>query len=206
MTRSWQGWRPKTLWPQRRRIKTPPVRLDGARVYLRPAMLSDYPQWADVRGRNESHLKPFEPAWPKNCLSPDMFRRRVERLSREWDADSTYAFLIFDRSNDALIGGLNINAVSRGAAQTASFGYWIDEARQGQGLMAESIRLVLGFAFGPLSLARINAATLVHNDRSRIMLLRIGFAEEGFARAYIQIEGRRQDHVLYGLNAQDWGG
>lgn len=204
MTRSWQDWRPKKLWPSRGAVKTPPVRLDGPRVYLRPAILSDYPQWADVRGRNESRLKPFEPAWPENCLSPDMFRRRVERLAREWDADATYAFLIFDRNNDALIGGLNINGVSRGAAQMASLGYWIDESHEGQGMMPESIRLVLGFAFGPLSLARMNAATLAHNDRSRNMLLRLGFTEEGFAKAYIQIEGRRQDHVLYGLNAQSW--
>lgn len=132
-----------------------------------------------------------------------MFTRRVERLAWEWDADKTYAFLMFDRSDDTLIGGVNINSVSRGAAQMASLGYWIDEARQGQGLMAESIRLVLGFAFGPLALARINAATLVHNDRSRSMLLRLGFTEEGFARGYVQIDGRRQDHVLYGLNAGD---
>jgi RimJ/RimL family protein N-acetyltransferase len=38
------------------------------------------------------------------------------------------------------------------------------------------------------------------------MLERLNFTEEGFAKNYIQIDGRRQDHVLYGLNAGDYLG
>lgn len=206
MIKSSQGWRPRTVWSRKAETNLPSaaVRLDGVRVYLRPAILSDYPQWADVRGRNEAFLKPYEPAWPEGCLSAGTFKRRVERLSREASADKTYGFLMFERGGDTLTGGININNVTRGAAQMASLGYWLDEDCQGRGLMGEALQLVLSHAFGPLSLARMNAATLVHNERSRKMLQRAGFIEEGFARAYIQINGERQDHVLYGLNAKDW--
>lgn len=192
------------MW--RRKEKSQPsgqILLRGERVYARPAEIEDYSQWAEARARNESYLKPYEPSWPAGCLSPDFFRRRVERLGRERAQDQTYAFLIFTH-DDTLIGGININNVTRGAGQMASLGYWIDESHQGRGLMSESVRLVLTYAFSMLGLARMNAATLVNNKRSRDMLLRLGFTEEGFARAYIQIDGRRQDHVLYGLNAADF--
>jgi ribosomal-protein-alanine N-acetyltransferase len=52
----------------------------------------------------------------------------------------------------------------------------------------------------------MNAATLPHNRKSQTMLLRLGFSEEGFAKKYIQIDGRRQDHILYGLDAADFSG
>jgi ribosomal-protein-alanine N-acetyltransferase len=177
--------------------------LIGADVVLRAPEFSDYAQWAEVRGRNRNYLKPYEPTWPAGCLAPDFFKRRIERLDHERAKDQTHAFLICTKE-DVLIGGININNVTRGAGQMGSLGYWIDEAQQGKGFMAQSCRLVLDYAFSTLGLARMNAATLVHNEKSRTMLLRLGFTEEGFAKTYIQIDGRRQDHVLYGLNAADF--
>lgn len=70
--------------------------------------------------------------------------------------------------------------------------------------MTEATQGVLDYAFSILSLHRMNAATLPHNHKSRAMLIRAGFTEEGFAKNYIQIEGRRQDHILYGINAADF--
>ena len=51
-----------------------------------------------------------------------------------------------------------------------------------------------------LNLDRLNAATLEKNEKSIRLLKSKGFEEEGFARKYIEIEGRRQDHLLFGLN------
>jgi ribosomal-protein-alanine N-acetyltransferase len=172
-------------------------------LVLRPAASGDYAQWSDVRSKNADYLKPYEPAWPAGCLASDFFKRRVERLGREWAQDHTYAFLIF-KKDGALIGGININNVMRGAAQMASLGYWLDESHQGHGHMTQACRAVLDYAFSTLGLVRMNAATLVHNEKSRNMLLRLGFTEEGFARSYIQIDGKRQDHILFGLNAADF--
>lgn len=186
------------LWP-RKNISPNDMRLDTQRLYLRPAILKDYAQWADVRARNESFLKPYEPAWPASCLREEFFAQRVERLSQDWLSGDSFTFLIFER--DILIGGINLNNIVRGAAQHASLGYWLDEQKQGQGYMGEAARAVIAYGFGACRLARVNAATLPHNMRSRRMLERLGFAEEGFAKAYIQINGVREDHVLYGFNA-----
>lgn len=180
------------------------VRLVTKDLILRPANLEDCDEWIVVRSRNEAYLKPFEPRWPDHCLSKDFFFRRIERLNRDWISDQTYAFLIFEKERSALIGGININNVARGAGQMGSLGYWIDQDFQGRGWMTQATQAVLIFAFSTLHLARMNAATLPHNQKSRNMLTRVGFIEEGFAKAYIQINGVREDHVLYGLNADDF--
>lgn len=191
------------MWNRKDTRKPPSIILNAAEVYLRPAYLHDYEQWVEVRQRNQVQLKPFEPTWPAGCFELDFFKRRIDRLNREWLTDHTYGFLIFTPDRK-LIGGININNVARGAGQMASLGYWLDHEHRGQGLMTQAGRVVLDYAFSTLRLARMNAATLAHNEKSRNMLLRLGFIEEGFAKAYIQIDGRRQDHILYGLNATDF--
>ncbi len=193
------------MWGARKHPHRPALyTMQTGRLILRPAIREDFTQWRDVRARNQSYLKLYEPAWPRDCLSESFFHRRVERLQSDWANDRTYAFLVL--KDDHLIGGININNVSRGAAQYATLGYWIDEAEQGNGYMREATRAVIDFAFSVLHLNRMNAATLPHNHRSRRMLTALGFTEEGFARNYIQIDGARQDHVLYGLNDFEFSG
>lgn len=164
--------------------------------------MTDYEQWCTVRGLNRHFLKAYEPSWPADCLSPEFFKRRITRLQKDWDGDKTYSFLILENQN--LIGGININNVTRGAAQYGALGYWLDEMSQGHGFMTEAGLAVLHYAFTHLGMDRMNAATLTHNVKSRAMLARLGFVEEGFARKYIQIDGKRQDHVLFGINAPDF--
>jgi len=194
------------MWP----VKTKPSQarlqcfLTTPRLILRPPCEHDFAAWRRVRALNESYLRPFEPAWPKDCLIESFYHRRIARITQDWQSDRGYSFLILDKNTSALIGGININNVTRGAAQYASLGYWLDEGSQGAGYMTEATKCTVDFAFSVLSLGRVNAATLPHNQKSRAMLLRVGFVEEGFAKSYIQIDGRRQDHILYGLNAYDF--
>jgi ribosomal-protein-alanine N-acetyltransferase len=185
------------FWPRKNPPPKNPDVLTTPRLRLRPAVISDFAAWKEIREKNRAYLQPFEPAWPEAVLEESFFRRRVERLTADFEHDRTYAFLIFCDSN--LIGGININNVTRAAAQFASLGYWLDEASQGQGYMTEAAQAVCGFAFSRLRLMRLNAATLPHNRKSRMMLERVGFREEGYAPEYLQIDGRWQDHVLYGL-------
>lgn len=173
-------------------------------LILRPTILGDCDEWIAVRRQNQSYLKPFEPTWPDDALTPEFFMRRLTRLARDWQEDRTYAFLIFHKGTNRLIGGININNVTRGAAQYASLGYWIDQDMQGKGYMREAGQEIVKFCFEKLRLSRINAACMPHNDRSKNLLLSLGFTQEGFAKRYIQINGYREDHILFGYNAEDY--
>lgn len=184
-------------------VRAPVCRLETARLILRPAALEDYLQWRKVRAENYDYLKPYEPAWPPKCLEEEFFSCRVARLNRDWMEDRTYALLVFLK-DEILIGGMNINNVARGAAQYGSLGYWLAENAQGHGYMTEAAAATLHHAFTELAFERINAATLPHNEKSKSMLKRLGFAEEGFAKSYVQIDGVRADHVLFGLTVEDY--
>ena len=191
------------LWPQKslEKAKLPDIELKGFRVVLRPVRLSDYPDWYEVRSRNEARLRKYEPKWADDALTCDFFERRIERQIREWTAGRAYCFVIIDKESGKLIGGMNLNNICRGAVMAASLGYWIDQKYEGLGYMAEAGRLIKGFAFKKLELRRINAACLPENTRSQNLLLNLGFEKEGFAKSYLQINGRWQDHVLFGLCA-----
>jgi ribosomal-protein-alanine N-acetyltransferase len=186
----------------------PLVRLDGERVTLRPPGDEDYAEWEDVRRANYDYLKPFEPRWPEDCLTKSFYRRRLSRQLSDWREDRCYSFLIFEkggsREEGRLAGGMNINNVTRGAAHFASVGYWIAQDFQGRGYMQESLLLTLSYGFSGLRLHRFNASCVPHNKRSRAVLERAGFRQEGYAAKYLQIDGIWQDHFLFGLNSEDW--
>ena len=190
------------MWPGRKQTNAaptlPPVILTGPRVYIRPPAPFDATAWAAVRAINEPSLRLLEPTWPEDCLSEDFFARRLRRQARDWHDDTAYSFLIFLPGGD-LIGGINLNHVARGAAQSASIGYWLNAAHQGQGYMREALGLAIDYALETLALHRINAACLPGNAKSIALLKALGFEEEGFAKAYYRINGVWEDHALFGL-------
>jgi [ribosomal protein S5]-alanine N-acetyltransferase len=175
----------------------------GRQVYLRYAEMRDYDDWAKLRAQSREFLEPWEPTWPTDDLSRAAFRRRLRRNRDEILSDEAYPFLIFRVADNVLVGGLTLGQVRRGVAQTATLGYWMGEAHAGHGLMSNAVRAVIDHAFGPLGLRRIEAACLPHNQRSIRLLERLGFRKEGIARAYLQINGRWQDHLFYALLDSD---
>ena len=126
----------------------------------------------------------------------------MRRNQQEIDNDEAYPFLLF-RDDDVLAGGLTLGQVKRGVVQAATLGYWIGEPYARQGLMSAAVRAVTGYAFATLRLHRIEASCLPHNEASRKLLERTGFTREGYARAYLRINGVWQDHLLFGLLESD---
>ena len=88
-------------------------------------------------------------------------------------------------------------------AQGASLGYALDAAHQGAGLMHEALQAVIGEAFGPLNLHRLQAAYRPENTRSAAVLQRLGFRELGLARDYLFIDGAWRDHERWAKLADD---
>ena len=143
------------------------------------------------------------------CRSHDEFDRdrslvpRIRRYQREIRNGTGYPFFIFSPDEETLLGGLTLAQIQRGVTQSAVLGYWMGARHAGKGLMAASVRAVIGFAFDTLHLNRIEAACLPHNAASTGLLEKVGFTREGYARKYLCIDGRWQDHVLYGLIRDD---
>jgi ribosomal-protein-alanine N-acetyltransferase len=181
----------------------PEVLLRGPRVYLRPPGRVDYRAWIQLRADSRDFLTPWEPAWPDDALTRACYRRRLRRAAIDWHEDSGYAFHILHRRDDLLLGGIGLNNVRRGVAQSASVGYWIGADHARQGYMTEALKATLEFAFDHLGLHRIEAACLPSNAASRRLLAKLGFREEGLARRFLRINNAWEDHVLFGILRED---
>ena len=179
-------------------------RLETARLFLRRPRLTDWRAWTNLRAASRDFLVPWEPTWPEDALTIPAYRRRLRQIGHEWRSDQGYAFFIFLRETGMLVGGVNLSGVRRGVAQAASLGSWMGEAFANRGLMGEALTALLPYAFERLALHRIEAACLPHNKASRALLARLGFQEEGYARGYLKIAGRWQDHVLHALLAGEF--
>jgi ribosomal-protein-alanine N-acetyltransferase len=175
----------------------------GEGLYLRAPEMRDHDEWSKLRSRSRAFLTPWEPVWPADDLTRSAFRRRLRRHAEEMERDEAYTFLVFRESDDILLGGLTLGQVRRGVAQAATLGYWMGAPYAGHGYMTRAVRGALGFCFGVLRLHRVEAACLPHNTPSVRLLERVGFHREGYARAYLRINGTWQDHVLYAILESD---
>jgi ribosomal-protein-alanine N-acetyltransferase len=173
--------------------------IDGDSVTLRAPQMVDFPEWAALRELSRDFLTPWEPIWPADDLTRGAFRRRVRRYAEDLRTDQAYAFFIFRKADNALIGGLTLANVRRGVAQAGSLGYWMGAPYAGRGHMTSAVQALVPFAFGPLRLHRLEAACIPSNVASIRLLEKTGFVREGVARQYLCINGLWQDHLLYAL-------
>jgi ribosomal-protein-alanine N-acetyltransferase len=171
--------------------------LAGEGIVLRPPQMTDYSPWSSLREESRDFLTPWEPTWPADDLTRAAFRRRLKRYAEDQRTDQAYAFFLFRREDDELIGGLTLANIRRGVAQAGSLGYWMGEPFVRRGYMTAAVLALVPFAFGTLRLHRIEAACIPTNAASIRLLEKTGFSREGYARAYLCINGIWQDHLLY---------
>jgi len=184
------------------------TRLDGRRIFLRPLDARDFPAWREVRRRNTEWLTRWEPrriaGQPDVVENRDAFAARCSARAREWQLGTGYGFGIFARDDGALAGEINLSSVQRGPFQNAYVGYWIDERRAGQGLTPEAVVLACRYAFEELGLHRLQIAIIPRNRSSRRVVDKLAIREEGVALRYLEINGLWEDHVRYGITAEEW--
>jgi len=171
--------------------------ISGAGVVLRVPQSGDYTEWAALREISRAFLVPWEPVWPADDLTRGAFRRRLRRYAEDLRADLAYSFLIFRNGDGAMVGGVTLANMRRGVAQAGSVGYWVGAPFARQGYMTAAMRALIPFCFGTLRLHRVEAACIPSNAASIALLEKTGFQREGYARSYLCINGKWQDHLLY---------
>ncbi|MEN5174877.1 GNAT family N-acetyltransferase [Brevundimonas diminuta] len=182
---------------------TGPV-LNGQGVVLRPPRPSDYLAWASLREESRDYLQPWEPAWAEDDLTRAAFRRRLGVYAREMEQGTAWPLFVFDPADEALLGAITLSNIRRGVAETGTLGYWIGRPYAGQGVGTAAVRAMLAHAFGSLGLHRVEAACVPTNHASHRVLEKAGFRQEGVARAYLKINGRWADHLLFGVLQEEF--
>jgi ribosomal-protein-alanine N-acetyltransferase len=167
---------------------------------------ADFPQWNDVRVRNERWLTPWEPLRLPNSADPtrnrDAFSSRCATRDRERQVGSAYGFGLF--VDNAFAGEININNVVRGAFQCGVIGYWIDERHAGKRYVAEGVVALARFAFEELHLHRLEICIVPRNTNSRRVMEVLNIRSEGVALRYLEINGTWEDHMRFAMTVEEW--
>jgi [ribosomal protein S5]-alanine N-acetyltransferase len=174
----------------------------GARTHLRRPAASDQAEYCQLRRESAAFHAQWEPAPPPgvDAFGALMFQRYLAG-SREPRRER---YLLVRNEDDAIVGGLNLNEIVRGAFQSAYLGYWMGVAHVRRGYMSEGLRLLLTHAFGPLGLHRLEANIRPENAASIALVRSAGFRKEGCSARYLQIDGEWRDHERWAILAEDW--
>ncbi len=180
--------------------------LIGRTVVLRPLVVEDFAAWNEVRSRNADWLLKWEPiriaGAPDPVGSRDAFAVRCGARQRERQLGTGYGYGIFVDGHFA--GEINLSIVQRGPFQSSYVGYWIDEARAGNGHTPEALVLLCRAAFEDLHLHRVQISIIPRNTASRRVVEKLGLRDEGVAQRYLEINGTWEDHIRYAMTVEEW--
>jgi ribosomal-protein-alanine N-acetyltransferase len=125
----------------------------------------------------------------------------VARVEPHWEQYGFGLYAVYERQGPPVpatfVGraGLTLAApdvtAAIGESKAVELLYAIMPTQWGRGYATEIGRMLIGLAIGPLDLDSVIAYTLPDNERSRRVLEKIGFAEEG------EIVHEDLPHVLY---------
>lgn len=182
----------------------PRVELRATRAAIRPYEAEDAPALFALRDRNRDFFAPYEPSSIVIPTTVDAQRDLLHQERAEWDAGRRFSFAV--HRDGRLVGQVQLSHVMRGALQSATLGYFIDERENGNGYATEATILALRFAFEHAKLHRVEAGTLPENERSMRVLRKAGFRHEGTAVRLLEIDGAWRDHEVFAITREEWTG
>ena len=161
----------------------------------------------DFYHENRTHLIPWEPERPDYFYTSEYWDEQIETREAEMLVGRALFFIALN-DEGKMIASCNLTNIVHGVFQAGYLGYAVAKAYEGKGVMKSLCQHVIRHAFDELKLNRIMANYLPHNERSARLLESLGFEREGYARRYLKIHDRWQDHVLTALvnpNSSDNG-
>ena len=106
--------------------------------------------------------------------------------------------VVTDELDGDVLGTISLHEINRPASRCVS-GYLTAPWARRRGVASRALRLICGFAFEELGLARVEVTIEPENTASRAVALSVGFVEEGLLRSYMPIDGHRRDMLMYSL-------
>jgi ribosomal-protein-serine acetyltransferase len=148
---------------------------------------------------NRRHLRPWHP-WVDLVRTPSDLDRCITGWMKQYSCDRGITAGIWHEGRlCGVVNHLNIDQANR----STSLSYWLDEARQGKGIMTASCRAFVAHSFNALKLNRVAIECASENTRSRRIPERLGFRLEGVIRGIEWLHDHFADHAMYSLLKSD---
>lgn len=180
--------------------------IETERLYLRQWQASDFAIFAEMNADPEV-MKYF----PKllSATVSDVIANKCQQLIKD-NGWGFWAVSLKDYSEQshAFIGfvGLNQTHADLHFAPCVEIAWRLRKEFWGQGYATEAARASLDFAFSELALDEVVAFTAVINQRSQLLMERIGMtdAQDNFYHPALDTNHPLAEHVLYKIMRQQW--
>ncbi|KEZ85114.1 GNAT family acetyltransferase [Clostridium sulfidigenes] len=172
--------------------------IQGNKISIRVLNSDDASDLLEYYTRNKEFLSKFEPHRDEEFYTVEVQKQSLIENYKEFIKGEGAHFGIYKA--EKMIGRIRIYNIVHGVFKSAFIGYSMDEQYQGNGYMKEAVSLVVTYAYEELGLHRIEATTLVDNEKSQRVLKACGFNELGICKEYLHINGKWRDHVIFYKN------
>ncbi|UUM31633.1 ribosomal protein S5-alanine N-acetyltransferase [Vibrio japonicus] len=189
------------------RVSTPQqvFETDGD-IILRTAEPMDGKLISDYFIANREHLREWEPIREPSFFTETGWTQKLIKLNELHKMGLGYYLIITDRETGQMYGTISFSNITRFPFYACNVGYSLGKDMQGKGVMTRALRMAVNYMFSIQNLHRIMAGYMPRNKRSEAVLQRVGFEKEGFAKDYLLINGRWEDHNLTCLINENWKG
>lgn len=177
------------------------TQVDG-QIKLRLLELHDADALFALVDANRQHLRHWLP-WLDANSAASATLHFIEATQKQFADNSGFVAGIWYCGE--LVGVIGLNRIEW-ENRIGCPGYWLAEGFQGKGIMTQSCRALVNYAFTELNLNRIDIRCAFENSKSRAIPERLGFRHEGVIRQAEWLYDKFVDHVVYGMLKSEWEG
>jgi ribosomal-protein-alanine N-acetyltransferase len=157
-------------------------------------------------------LRPVVPAdaeaFARLANDRQVWRNLRDAFPHPYTLESARAFIAKQAEpSDARVFGIEVDGVLAGAcgvhpftdvyARGAEIGYWLGQPFHGRGIATKAIGALTAFAFGTMTLERLQAGVFEWNLASARVLEKNGYVREAVLRKSVFKDGQLIDSFLY---------
>ncbi|MGF1690698.1 ribosomal protein S5-alanine N-acetyltransferase [Photobacterium kagoshimensis] len=154
--------------------------------------------------KNRSYLQPWEPLREEHFYTLAGWEKRLIQLTELQKHHLAYYFIILKAGSDEICGVVNFSNLVKHPFHACHVGYSLGEHYQGQGIMRRAVAATVQWVFEEQNFHRVIAGYMPRNAKSEKVLESLGFEKEGYAKDYLLINGKWEDHVLTSKINPNW--
>jgi ribosomal-protein-serine acetyltransferase len=154
----------------------------------------------DMIDNNREHLKEWL-TFVDGMQNMEIMHNFINGCMSRNESGIEYGYIIFD--NNVAVGRNTIHKVDM-RNRSAEIGYWLIPSAQSKGLITNSTKALLKFAFSELDLNRIEIRCGVGNLKSQKIPEKFGFHREGIMRDGEFLNGSFHNLIINSLLKSDY--
>jgi ribosomal-protein-alanine N-acetyltransferase len=131
------------------------------------------------------------------------FERFIGWARAQRAAGTFVCFAVVPQSCNEAVGVFQLKSLAPGFG-VAELGFAIGSEFWGSGIFGRGARLALDYAFDVIGVGRVEARSVVENDRGNRALRKLGAIEEGLLRQSFLHQGQYVDQLLWSILPEDW--